>query len=89
MTSSSTPSAKSLSTSFHEIPVGYANLPVISGVSVALLFIWKHYFEKVTIIPVLGGHRGNLISRFGLVMCGVVVIPIFIMKCAAADAAAD
>ena len=37
----------------------------------------------------LGGHWGNLVSRFCLVMCGIVVIPIFIMKCAAADAAED
>ena len=71
----------------YEIPKGYTNLPVVSGVSVALLFIWKHYFEKATIIPALGGHWGNLISRFGMVMCGIVVIPIIIMKCAAADEA--
>lgn len=73
----------------YEIPKGYTNLPVVSGVSVALLFIWKHYFEKATIIPALGGHWGNLISRFGMVMCGIVVIPIIIMKCAAADEASE
>ena len=73
----------------YEIPTGYANLPVISGVSVVLLFVWKHYFEKVTIIPVLGGHWGNLVSRFGMVMCGIVVIPMFIMWSVAADAKAD
>ena len=66
----------------YEIPVGYKNLPIQAGVSVALLFIWKAYFEKATIIPALGGHWGNLISRFGMVFIGLTLIPYLIMKSA-------
>ena len=66
----------------YEIPFGYKNLPIQAGVSVALLFIWKAYFEKATIIPALGGHWGNLISRFGMVFIGLTLIPYLIMKSA-------
>ena len=66
----------------YEIPVGYKNLPVQAGVSVALLFIWKAYFEKATIIPLLGGHWGNLISRFCMVFIALTLIPMLIMKSA-------
>ena len=66
----------------YEIPVGYKNLPIQAGVSVALLFIWKAYFEKATIIPALGGHWGNLISRFSMVFIGLTLIPMLIMKSA-------
>ena len=66
----------------YEIPFGYKNLPIQAGVSVALLFIWKAYIEKATIIPALGGHWGNLISRFGMVFIGLTLIPYLIMKSA-------
>jgi undecaprenyl-diphosphatase len=66
----------------YEIPVGYKNLPIQAGVSVALLFIWKAYFEKATIIPALGGHWGNLISRFGIAFIALTLIPYLIMKSA-------
>ena len=38
--------------------------------------------EKATIIPALGGHWGNLISRFGMVFIGLTLIPMLIMKSA-------
>ena len=66
----------------YEIPRGYVNLPIQSGVSVALLFVWKTYFEKATIIPVLGGHWGNLVSRFGMTFIALTLIPYLIMKSA-------
>ena len=66
----------------YEIPYGYKNLPVQAGVSVTLLFVWKTYFEKATIIPVLGGHWGNLVSRFGMTFIALTLIPYLIMKSA-------
>ena len=66
----------------YEIPYGYKNLPVQAGVSVTLLFVWKTYFEKATVIPVFGGHWGNLISRFGMTFIGLTLIPYLIMKSA-------
>ena len=66
----------------YEIPFGYKNLPILASVSVTLLFIWKTYFEKATIIPLLGGHWGNLVSRFGMTFIGLTLIPYLIMKCA-------
>jgi hypothetical protein len=66
----------------YEIPYGYKNLPVQAGVSVTLLFVWKTYFEKATVIPVLGGHWGNLVSRFGMTFIALTLIPYLIMKSA-------
>ena len=66
----------------YEIPFRYKSLPIMASVSVTLLFIWKTYFEKATIIPLLGGHWGNLVSRFGMTFIGLTLIPYLIMKCA-------
>ena len=66
----------------YEIPRGYVNLPIQSGVSVALLFVWKTYFEKAMVIPLLGGHWGNLVSRFVMHFIALTLIPMLIMKSA-------
>ena len=73
----------------YEIPQGSSSLPILSCVGFALLFAWKELFAPATIVPLLGGHWGNLLARFLMVMFGIVVWPLVIRKtCAAKSEAA-
>ena len=64
----------------YEVPVGHPNLPVLGTVSVVTLFVWKTYFEKVTLVAALGGHWGNFVSCFLIVFVALTIMPILIMK---------
>ena len=74
----------------YEIPQGSSSLPILSCVGFALLFAWKELFAPATIVPLLGGHWGNLLARFLMVMFGIVVWPLVIRKtCTAKSEAAQ
>ncbi len=64
----------------YEVPVGSKNLPILGFTGFALAFVWKEYLAPVTLVTDLGGHWGNLISRFILWIFAVAVWPVFIRK---------
>ena len=64
----------------YEVPVGHPNLPVLGTVSVVILYIWRSYFGKVTVIASLGTHWGNFISFFLIPFVALTIMPILIMK---------
>ena len=64
----------------YAVPERSKNLPVLVFVGFILAFTWKEYVEPVTLVAALGGHWGNLISRFILWIFAVAVWPVFIRK---------
>ena len=64
----------------YEIPVGAANLPLLTGVGLGIIFSWKEYIEGATLILIFGSHWGNFISRFIMVMFAMVIWPVAIRK---------
>ena len=74
----------------YEIPQGSSSLTILSCVGFALLFAWKELLAPATIMPLLGGHWGNLITGFLMVFFAVVVWPLVIRKtCTAKSKAAQ
>ncbi|WP_405358502.1 phosphatase PAP2 family protein [Ruminococcus sp.] len=74
----------------YEIPQGSLSLPILSCVGFALLFAWKELLAPATIMPLLGGNWGNLITGFLMVFFAVVVWPLVIRKtCTAKSGAAQ
>ncbi len=71
----------------YEIPRGSANLPVLAWVGFAILFSWKTLFAPATVMAVFGGHWGNFITRFIMVLFGTAVWPLVIRRECAASAA--
>lgn len=72
----------------YEIPQGSTALPVLACVGFALQFAWKELLAPATIVPLLGGHWGNLLARFLMVLFAIVVWPLVIRKTCAARAKA-
>jgi hypothetical protein len=64
----------------YEIPQGSSALPVLACVGFALLFAWKELLAPATIVPLLGGHWGNMLARFLMVLFAVVIWPLVIRK---------
>ena len=65
-------------------------LPILSCVGFALLFAWKELLAPATIMPLLGGHWGNLIASFLMVLFAIAVWPLVIRKtCTAKSGAAQ
>ena len=64
----------------YEIPTGSKNLPILGFVGFLIAFAWKEYFAPATFVAALGGHWGNLVSRFILWFFVVAVWPVFIRK---------
>ena len=64
----------------YEILVGSAALPILACVGFALMFAWKELFAPATIVPLLGGHWGNLLARGLLVLFAVIIWPLVIRK---------
>ena len=64
----------------YEIPVGTANLPMLTCVGVALMFAWKEWFAPATIVTWFGGHWGNMIARGIMVFFAITVWPIVIVR---------
>lgn len=64
----------------YEIPVGAANLPVLTFVGFAIMFAWKEWFAPATIVAAFGGHWGNLIARLLMVLFAMILWPMVIHK---------
>ena len=64
----------------YEIPHGSASLPILACVGFALLFAWKELLAPATVVPLLGGHWGNMLARFLMVIFAVVLWPLVITK---------
>ena len=64
----------------YEVPEGKKSLPILGFVGFLLVFSWKVYVASATIVPLLGGHWGNLAARFLLWFFGVGLWPIVIRK---------
>ena len=64
----------------YEIPVGSPQLPILTCVGIAILFAWKELFAPATIVAAFGGHWGNLIARFIMVLFAMCIWPAVIQK---------
>ena len=70
----------------YEIPHSAAALPIMACVGFALMFAWKELLAPATIVPLLGGHWGNLLARGLMVLFAIIIWPLVIKKtCAATD----
>ena len=57
-------------------------------VGFALMIAFKQLLAPATIVPLMGGHWGNLAARFLMVMFAIVIWPLVIRKeCGKAGAA--
>lgn len=73
----------------YEIPQGSAALPILACVGFALMFAWKELLAPATIVPLLGGHWGNMLARGVMVLFAIIIWPLVIRKtCAVKDASA-
>ena len=64
----------------YEIPVGAAELPMLTCTGAAILFAWKEFFAPATIVAAFGGHWGNLIARAVMVFFAMTIWPMVITK---------
>lgn len=63
-----------------EIPVGAKNLPMLVCAGVALAFSWKEYFGPATVVAAFGGHWGNFLSRFIMLIFAMCIWPVVIRR---------
>jgi len=64
----------------YEIPVGAANLPIVTCIGVIIVLSWKEYLGSAIFVEMLGGHWGNFIARCLWMIFAIAVYPVFIMK---------
>ena len=64
----------------YEIPFGARNLPALVCVGAAITMAWKDLFAPATIVLAFGGHWGNFIARFLMLIFAMVVWPLVIRK---------
>lgn len=64
----------------YEIPVGNAELPMLTCIGVAIMFGWKEWFAPATIVAALGGHWGNMAARFIMVLFAMILWPMVITR---------
>ena len=64
----------------YEIPFGAKNLPALVCVGAAITMAWKDLFAPATIVLAFGGHWGNFIARFLMLIFAMVVWPLVIRK---------
>ena len=64
----------------YEIPVGAAQLPMLTCVGAAIMFGWKEWFSVATVVAAFGGHWGNMIARFIMVFFAMSIWPMVITK---------
>lgn len=69
----------------YEIPEASPKLPVLTCIGFAILFAWKEWFGPATIVLAFGGHWGNLIARFLMVLFAMLVWPFVIRKSTACN----
>ena len=62
----------------YEIPVGAAELPMLTCIGAAIMFGWKEWFAPATIVALLGGHWGNMTARFIMVLFALSIWPVVI-----------
>ena len=72
----------------YEIPEGSAVLPVMVCVGFALMIAWKQLLAPATIVPLMGGHWGNMVARFVMVFFAIVIWPLVIRKTCSAKTTA-
>ncbi len=66
----------------YEIPVGSKSLPFMTCIGVGLAMAWKDLFAPATIVIAFGGHWGNFISRFLMLIFVMCIWPAVIQnKC--------
>ena len=64
----------------YEIPVGTRNLPLLTVIGAAIMFTWKEFFAPATIVAAFGGHWGNMLARFIMVLFAMWVWPVVIRR---------
>lgn len=64
----------------YEIPFGARNLPALVCVGAAITMAWKDLFAPATIVLAFGGHWGNFIARFLMLIFAMIVWPLVIRK---------
>ena len=64
----------------YEIPFGAKELPVLVSVGAGLTLAWKDLFAPATIVVAFGGHWGNFIARFLMLIFAMCVWPMVITK---------
>ena len=64
----------------YEIPEGSTALPIMACVGFALMIAFKQLLASATIVPLMGGHWGNMAARFLMVMFAIVIWPLVIRK---------
>lgn len=64
----------------YEIPVGMAELPILTCVGAGLMFGWKEFFAPATIVAAFGGHWGNFIARMIMLLFAICIWPVVITK---------
>ena len=64
----------------YEIPEGSTALPIMACVGFALMIAFKQLLAPATIVPLMGGHWGNMAARFLMVMFAIVIWPLVIRK---------
>lgn len=64
----------------YEIPEGSSALPIMACVGFALMIAFKQLLAPATIVPLMGGHWGNMAARFLMVMFAIVIWPLVIRK---------
>ena len=64
----------------YEIPLSSESLPMLTVAGAAIMFSWKEWFAPATIVAAFGGHWGNLIARFIMVLFAMWIWPVVINK---------
>ena len=64
----------------YEIPVGTAELPMLTCLGAAILFAWKEWFAPATIVAAFGDHWATMIARFIMVFFAMCIWPMVITK---------
>ncbi len=64
----------------YEIPVGTAELPMLTFVGASIMFGWREWFAPATIVAAFGDHWGNMIARGLMVFFAINIWPMVITK---------
>lgn len=64
----------------YEIPVGSANLPMLTGIGLGIMLAWNQWFANATITAAFGKHWGNLLSMCLMSFFATVIWPMVIRK---------
>ena len=72
----------------YEIPVGSANLAILTSVGAGILIAWDQYFAGATVIALLGAHWGRVAAAFLTHLFAIVIWPAVIRRSASERLAA-